>query len=208
MVKLTAGIHRQTWISGYPVFIDIHIENRSSKDVKRIELQLEKKTLFHDYSAPSAGVHSTDGLRVPNYMQKEIISRTHMDGFQGVRGLSQDLRTCQMELPTGLVSIETGVSCHFHSNAYGIFVPLDVSHSAGFTLSRSLWSFSKPLPRSCKILNSLRDIYLCAFARIHFSNHMLCVAGVGNEFGGKANGAGFRFNQEMLIFAFVTDSIL
>lgn len=108
-VKLTAGLHRQTWISGYPVFVDVHIENWSSKDLKKAELQLEKATLFHDYSAPSAGTRPAEGLRVPNYMQREIISRTHiLDEFQGVRALSQDFRTFQMQLPTGLVSIETG----------------------------------------------------------------------------------------------------
>lgn len=181
VVKLTAGIHRQTWISGYPVFIDIHVENRSSKDVKRIEVQLEKKTLFHDYSAPSAGVHSTDGLRVPNHMQREIISRTHMDGFQGVRGLSQDFRTCQMEIPPGLVSIETGVFICTHSTVHGIPVASEANQSAWFMLRLLTSLLSRPVPRRCKSQKSLREIYLCAFARTHFSNHMLSVAGVGNE---------------------------
>ncbi len=109
MIKLTAGLHRQTWISGYPVFIDVQIENRSNKNVRKFELQLEKITLFHDYSAPSAGTRPVDGLRIPNHMQSEIISRMHIvDDFRGVRALSQDFRTYQMELPPGLVSIETG----------------------------------------------------------------------------------------------------
>lgn len=181
MVKLTAGIHRQTWISGYPVFIDIHVENRSSKDVKRIELQLEKKTLFHDYSAPSAGVHSTDCLRVPNHMQREIISRTHMDGFQGVRGLSQDFRTCQMEIPTGLVSIETGMYSCFHSTVHRTTIAPEANQPSWFTLRLSICSLPRLVPRRCKSLNSLREIYLCAFPRTHFSNYMLSVAGVGNE---------------------------
>lgn len=110
MVKLTAGLHRQTWISGYPVFIDIHIENRTSRDVKKVELQLEKTTIFHSFSAPSAGAKSADVLRVPNHLHKEVVSKTQIsDGFQRVRALSQDFRTCQMELPTGLVSIDTGM---------------------------------------------------------------------------------------------------
>ena len=109
VIKLTAGLHRQTWISGYPVFIDVHIENRSSRDVRRIEIQLEKTVLCHDCSAPSAGVKLTDILRVPDYMQKEIVVSTQItDGFRGVRTLSQDFRTCQIQLPTGLVSIDTG----------------------------------------------------------------------------------------------------
>ena len=108
-IKLTAGLHRQTWISGYPVFIDVHIENRSNKDVRKIELQLEKTVLYHDYSAPSAGIRLGDTLRVPNRLRKQIISvKQVLEGWQGVPPLAQDFRTCQMDLPTGLVSIDTG----------------------------------------------------------------------------------------------------
>lgn len=124
MIKLMAGLHRQTWISGYPVFVDVHISNQSSKDVKKVELQLEKITLFHACSAPSAGTRSTDGLRVPDHMQKEIISRMHIrDGFHGVRALSQDFRTCQIALPPGLVSIETGIYCFSFSMKSMLFRP-------------------------------------------------------------------------------------
>ena len=108
-VKLTAGLHRQTWISGYPVFIDIHIENRSYKSVKRVDLQLEKTILFYNYSAPSTGAVSADLLRLPDHLTKEIVlDKVLLDGFNGVRPFSEDFRTCSLELPAGLVSIETG----------------------------------------------------------------------------------------------------
>ena len=109
-VKLTAGLHRQTWISGYLIFVDMHIDNKSKKDVRKIELQLEQTTLFHSYSAPSTNAGSADILRLPDHRQTEVIVRKDLaDGFQGVHSMSQDFRTCQLELPTGLVSIETGV---------------------------------------------------------------------------------------------------
>ena len=109
-VKLTAGLHRQTWISGYLIFVDIHIVNRSSKDVKKVELQLEKTTQFHEYTAPSTGAGLADALRLPDHRQSEIVVRKDLgDGFRGVQSLSEDFRTCQLVLPTGLVSIETGV---------------------------------------------------------------------------------------------------
>ena len=109
-VKLTAGLHRQTWISGYLVFVDMHIDNRSRKDVRKVELQLERTTLFHNYPAPSTNAGSADVLRLPDHRQSEIVVRKELaDGFQGVRSLSQEFRTCQLELPTGLVSIETGM---------------------------------------------------------------------------------------------------
>lgn len=110
MVQLTAGLHRQTWISGYPIFADIHIDNRSSKMVKKVELQLEKTTLFHNYSAPSTATSFVDVLRLPDERTREIIvSKELSDGFQGVRSLSEEHRTCQIELPVGLVSVETGM---------------------------------------------------------------------------------------------------
>ncbi len=110
MVKLTAGLHRQTWISGYPIFVDMHLDNRSSKDVRKVELQLEKTTLYYDYPAPSTDAGSANVLRLPDHRQSEIIASKDLgDGFQEVRSLSQDFRTCILELPNGLVSIETGV---------------------------------------------------------------------------------------------------
>lgn len=109
-VKLTAGLHRQTWISGYLIFVDMHIDNKSNKDVKKVELQLEKTTLFHNYAAPSTIAGEADVLRLPDHRQSEIVVRKELtDGFHGVHSLSQHFRTCQLELPTGLVSIETGV---------------------------------------------------------------------------------------------------
>lgn len=108
-IMLTAGLHRQTWISGYLVFVDIHISNQSSKTVKKIELQLEKTTTFHKYSAPSTTKGAGDLLRLPDSRRKELVARKEVrDGFRCIRAQSQDSMTCQMELPTGLVSIETG----------------------------------------------------------------------------------------------------
>lgn len=113
-IKLIAGLHRQTWISGYPVFIDIHIENRSNKTVKRVDLQLERTILFYNYSAPSTGAMSADLLRLPDHLTKEIVlEKALLDGFHGVRPFSEDFRTCSLELPAGLVSIETGRSSGF-----------------------------------------------------------------------------------------------
>ncbi|KAK3176041.1 hypothetical protein OEA41_007363 [Lepraria neglecta] len=61
-IRVTAGLHRQMWISGYPILIDIHTENRSSKALKRVDLQLEKTILFYNFSAPSTGTRTADLL--------------------------------------------------------------------------------------------------------------------------------------------------
>ena len=79
--------------------------------MKRVDLQLEKTILFYNYSAPSTGAVSADLLRLPDHLTKEIVlEKVLLDGFNGVRPFSEDFRTCQLELPAGLVSVETGRS--------------------------------------------------------------------------------------------------
>lgn len=91
------------------VFVDLHIDNKSDKTIKKIELQLEKTTTFHKHPAPSTSGGPAEALRLPDYIHKETLCRKEVSvGFKGVRPNSQDYRTCQMDLPTGLVSIETG----------------------------------------------------------------------------------------------------
>lgn len=41
-VELTAGLHRQTRINGSVIHVDIHVASRSSKTMKKIEIQLVK----------------------------------------------------------------------------------------------------------------------------------------------------------------------
>lgn len=49
VVRLTAGIHRQVWVSGTNIFSDVYIANNSHKTVKRIELQLERDILCYKH---------------------------------------------------------------------------------------------------------------------------------------------------------------
>ncbi|KAL8802528.1 MAG: hypothetical protein Q9182_003768 [Xanthomendoza sp. 2 TL-2023] len=65
-VELVAGVHRQTWISGYPLFVDVRIGNRGSKVVKKVELQLERSTFVYAHAAPSDEQGLCDTLRLPD----------------------------------------------------------------------------------------------------------------------------------------------
>jgi hypothetical protein len=49
VVRLTAGLHRQVWVSGTSIYVDVHIANNSRKAVKKIELQLERDILFYKH---------------------------------------------------------------------------------------------------------------------------------------------------------------
>jgi hypothetical protein len=50
-VKVTAGLHRQVWVSSTSVFVDICIENSSKKKIGRLELQLERDILCYNYAS-------------------------------------------------------------------------------------------------------------------------------------------------------------
>jgi hypothetical protein len=48
-VRVTAGLHRQVWVSGTNIFVDIRVANNLKKSVKRLELQLERDILCYKH---------------------------------------------------------------------------------------------------------------------------------------------------------------
>lgn len=64
-VKLTAGLHRQTWVSGNSIFVDIHIINKSQRTLRKLELQLQRSTLWYEHSAAATGDKNANQLRLP-----------------------------------------------------------------------------------------------------------------------------------------------
>ncbi|XPS81203.1 hypothetical protein M3J09_013143 [Ascochyta lentis] len=49
VVRVTAGLHRQVWVSGTSIYVDVHIANNSRKAIKKIELQLERDILCYKH---------------------------------------------------------------------------------------------------------------------------------------------------------------
>ncbi|KAI4139064.1 MAG: hypothetical protein LQ341_004381, partial [Variospora aurantia] len=104
-VILTAGVHRQTWISGYPLFVDVRIQNRGSKAMRRVELQLERSIFVFAYAAPSLDRGLADTLRLPDICEKDLIYKATCPGWQVAGGL-HDQKTCGLFVPSGLVSVD------------------------------------------------------------------------------------------------------
>lgn len=104
-IVLSAGIHRQTWIAGYPIFVDLQLDNQSGKTIQKVELQLEKVTTYNALPAPTTNQGAVLGsLRIPDGVQRELVLRKDVsEGLKAILPLYQDFRTCQMELPWGLV---------------------------------------------------------------------------------------------------------
>ncbi|KAK6371292.1 hypothetical protein LTS17_009023 [Exophiala oligosperma] len=110
-VKLTAGLHRQTWVNGAKIFVDIHISNNSAKTVRKIEVQLEKTTLWYTHAPAGTFEKSAVHLRLPKRTDTETVSTTSVkmsDSWQGVPSHSSDVRTVELEAPRGHVTISTG----------------------------------------------------------------------------------------------------
>ncbi|OAL26498.1 hypothetical protein AYO20_10067 [Fonsecaea nubica] len=110
-VKLTAGLHRQTWVNGALIFIDVHVANNTAKSVKKIEVQLEKTTLWYTHAPAGTAEKSANYLRLPKRTDAEVVSGTTLkksSTWKGVPSHSSDVRTIELEAPRGHVTISTG----------------------------------------------------------------------------------------------------
>ena len=111
-IKLTAGLHSQTWVSGIPILVDVHISNTCKKTIKRVELQLEKATFYFDHAAAFTTTEAANHLRYPDRTEKEIVpkvvTKKARHGWKGVPPQSYELRTRDIDVPSGLVTIDAG----------------------------------------------------------------------------------------------------
>lgn len=69
IVRVTACLHRQVWVSGTGIYVDVHIINNSRKCIKKIELQLERDILCYKHVrfAADTPTHLCDALIHYNY---------------------------------------------------------------------------------------------------------------------------------------------
>jgi hypothetical protein len=110
-VELTAGLHRQTWVNGAMIFVDIHVANKGSKTIKKIEIQLVKTTLWYSHLAAGTGGMIANHLRLPKRIDKDPVSTSTLRQSRDWRGVPPnctDTRTCDISVPRGLVTISTG----------------------------------------------------------------------------------------------------
>ena len=129
-IKVTAGLHRQVWVSGTSIFVDVHVANSSKKFIKRLELQLERDILFYKHSAASTLEKSASQARIFDSNEKAILAKATLKqghfGWNGVPAYSSDLRTCDMELPRGHATVRCG---KFFEVRYFLNVVASTSHS-------------------------------------------------------------------------------
>ncbi|KAK4635945.1 hypothetical protein CLAFUW4_00339 [Fulvia fulva] len=111
-VKLTAGLHRQVWVSGSSIFVDVHIANKHRKPIKRLELTLERDILSYRHAAPAAYGRLASQDRIFDDKERTVLARSTFKagtvGWHGVEAHTSDTRTCELELPRGHANIRCG----------------------------------------------------------------------------------------------------
>ena len=113
VVTLTACIHRQIWISGRALFVDVNVSNACRKPITKFELQLERTTAIYDHTAATNPGKYVAQLRMPDRVEKEVITKTTSKktghGWPGISAHSYSERTWYLDIPPGLASVSIGM---------------------------------------------------------------------------------------------------
>lgn len=156
-IVLSAGLHRQTWVSGNSIFVDIHIINKSQRTLRKLELQLQRYTLWYDHAAAETGSKSAHHLRIPKKQDTDIVNvavvKKVKGEWTGTPPSTSEVRTCHIQVPQGHVTISTG---RFFEVRYFLNVVVTV------TMFKSV---SVQLPVSLIHMNSL-DVLPNALAQV------------------------------------------
>jgi len=134
-IKVTAGLHRQVWVSGTSIFVDVHIVNKSKKTVKRLELQLERDVLCYKHVAASTLEKSASQARIFDNNERTILSKSVLksgsNGWNGIPADTSDIRTCDLELPRGHATVKCG---KYFEVRYFLNIIISASHSKVITV--------------------------------------------------------------------------
>jgi hypothetical protein len=111
-VILTAGLHRQVWVSGSSIFVDVHLANKSHKPVRKLELSLERDILCYKHAPAATREKSASQARIFENNEQAMITRTSLkaglQGWNGVEAHESETRTCELPLPRGHATVRCG----------------------------------------------------------------------------------------------------
>jgi len=129
-IQIRAGLHRQVWVSGANIFVDVHIANFSRRTLKRLELSVERDVLCYNHvrlsnstcyvrtdvrqAAASTLEKSASQARIFQEKEQNILSKSTLkvgtNGWTGVLPHSTIVRTCNIDIPRGHATIKCGMS--------------------------------------------------------------------------------------------------
>ncbi|KAK7523849.1 hypothetical protein IWZ03DRAFT_339210, partial [Phyllosticta citriasiana] len=135
VVRVTAGLHRQVWVSGTTIFVDVHIVNNTRKRIKKLELNLERNILCYNHTAASTREKSASQARIFDNNERTVLNKTIIKpgthGWSGVAPHSTDMRTCGLELPRGHATVKCG---KFFEVRYFLNIAVSSTHSKFVTV--------------------------------------------------------------------------
>ncbi|KAK3115090.1 hypothetical protein LTR53_005906 [Teratosphaeriaceae sp. CCFEE 6253] len=129
-IRLTAGLHRQVWVSGSTIFADIHVLNKTHKHVKKIDLSLERDILCYKHAAAATQQRGARHDRVCESNYQSVVATTSLragvGGWAGVEPHASDTRTCDLEVPRGHATVRCG---KYFEVRYFLTVTLSLSNA-------------------------------------------------------------------------------
>ncbi|GAA5888157.1 hypothetical protein JCM6882_000303 [Rhodosporidiobolus microsporus] len=81
-VSLKASMHRETWVAGQRCYVDVRVENESSKKIKTLTLALIRSTTIYRPAAIEGGASHTQSTK------KKIAETTLEMGKKGTKGVT------------------------------------------------------------------------------------------------------------------------
>ncbi|KAK5296670.1 hypothetical protein LTR16_000291 [Cryomyces antarcticus] len=129
-IRVTAGLHRQVWVSGTSIFVDVHVANNSRRTIKKLELNLERDILCYKHAAASTLEKSASQARIFDQNERSTLNKSVLkhgtQGWNGVEPHSTDVRTCDLEIPRGHATVKCG---KYFEVRYFLNVVLSTSHT-------------------------------------------------------------------------------
>jgi len=111
-IRLTAGLHRQVWVSGTSIFVDVHIANDARKILKKLELAVERDILCYRHAAAATLEQSAGQARIFQDREQTILSKAVLkpgtNGWIGVKPYTSLVRTCEVDIPRGHSTVRCG----------------------------------------------------------------------------------------------------
>ncbi|EMD01136.1 hypothetical protein BAUCODRAFT_62253 [Baudoinia panamericana UAMH 10762] len=134
-VKATAGLHRQVWVSGSSIFVDVFVANRSTKHIRRIDLNLERDVLCYKHAAAATREKSALRARVSDKPHQTMIATTSLQastsGWHGLDPHSMETRTYNLDIPRGHATVKPG---KFFEVCFFLNISIVISSSKTLTL--------------------------------------------------------------------------
>ena len=112
-IRLTAGLHRQVWVSGGSIFVDVHISNQSHRSARKLDLILERDVLCYKHAPARTRDRSASQARIFESKEQTVVTRSSVKagttpGWNGVGPYESDARTWKLELPRGHATVRCG----------------------------------------------------------------------------------------------------